>query len=98
MQALKSIYGWKISYSTLLERSGVERLSVRREAAFIKLASKMSESARFSAQSPLRLYRDDVSVRGKAKYKIYRASTGRCLRSPLNLMRHKLNELEKDGQ
>ena len=40
MQALKSIYGWKTGYAKLLELSGVELLSVRREAAFAKLATK----------------------------------------------------------
>ena len=85
MQALKSIYSWKLSYSTLPEKSGLERLSTRREAAFNKLAVKMSESARFSTWFPLRLYRNEVNIRNKEKYKIYRASTGRCLKSPLNL-------------
>ena len=94
MQALKCIYGWNLSYSKLLEISCVERLADRREEAFIKLASKMADSSRFAKWFPLRLYRDGVSVRRREKYKVYRASTGRCLNSPLNLMHRKLNELE----
>ena len=42
-----------------------------------------------------RLYRDGVQVRRtEEKFKIYRASTGRCLNSPLNLMRRELKKLE----
>ena len=95
MQALKCIFGRKISYAKLLDITGVELLSSRREAAFIKLAQKMSESTRFSRWFPLRLYRDGVQVRRtEEKFKIYRASTGRCLNSPLNLMRRELKKLE----
>ena len=94
MQALKTIYGWKNSYSSLLEKSGLEKLENRREDAFVKHAVKMSESSRYSQWFPLRLYRNNVNIRTREKYKIYRASTGRCLNSPLNLMRRKLNEIE----
>ena len=41
MQALKRIYGWRLSYSTLLEKSGVERLDERRKNRFLELAKKM---------------------------------------------------------
>ena len=93
MQVLKGIYGWNISYEKLLERSGLERLDARRESRFEGLAQKMSESARFTAWFPLRLYRDGVATRSMERYKIYRSSTERYLNLPLNLMRRKLNEL-----
>ena len=94
MQALKVIFGWDLSYEKLMEMSGVEKLSVRREESFVKLAKKMSENKRFSSWFPLRLYRAGVDIRRKEKYKVYRASTGRCLNSPLNLMRRRLNEMQ----
>ena len=94
MQALKVIFGCKWSYSELLEKSGLEKLHVRREAAFVRLAVKMSESARYSSLFPRRLYRAGVTVRNPEKYKVYKASTGRYLNSPLNMMRRKLNDLE----
>ena len=97
MQALKIIFGWRYSYSELREKSGIELLQTRREEAFDKLAVKMSESARFSSWFPRRLYRDGVSLRNREKYKVYRATTGRCLNLPLNLMRRRLNELENDA-
>ena len=40
MQALKGIYGWHLSYSSLLLKSGLERLDTRRERRFIELAKK----------------------------------------------------------
>ena len=52
MQALKGIYSWNISYSKLLELSGLDELSVRREEAFMKLAIKMSESNRYAYWFP----------------------------------------------
>ena len=94
MQALKIIFGWRLSYGKLLEKGRIEQLSVRREESFMKLAVKMSENARFAAFLPLRLYRNDQKIRRTEKYMAYIASSGRCLNCPLNLMRRKLNELE----
>ena len=87
MQALKRIYGWQFSYRELLEKSGLEKLSVRREEGFIKLAENMSSSARFASWFPLRLHRRDPPPRNAEKYKIYRANNERYLKSPLNTMR-----------
>ena len=77
MQALKGIFGWQISYSKLLEMSGLDRLDVRRESRFIKLATKMADSNRFSAWFPLRLYRGNVLPRKLEKYKVYRSTCER---------------------
>ena len=38
MQALKGIFGWRISYAKLLEMSELDKLSVRREEKFVKAA------------------------------------------------------------
>ena len=54
MQALKGIFGWKLSYRELLLVSGVDRLDERRETAFLELAKKLSESPRFSHWFPRR--------------------------------------------
>ena len=71
----------------------LDRLEVRREQRFQKMAEKMSESSRFAAWFPLRLYRGNIETRNKEKYKIYKSTTERYLDSPLNAMRRKLNEL-----
>ena len=67
MQALKGIFGWRLSYKELLERSGLDRLETRREVRFQKMAGKMSESSRFSAWFPLHLYRGNMETRTRGK-------------------------------
>ena len=94
MQALKGIFGWRLSYAELLSKSGLERLDVRREAAFNYLAKKMSESSRFSCLFPLNPERR-AGLRVLEKYKVYHARTERYLNSPLNRMRRFLNELHR---
>ena len=92
MQALKTIFGWRLSYKTLLEKSGLERLSVRRESAFNLLAKQMSESVKYADLFPLNPERRR-GLRTREKYKIYPATTNRYLNSPLNSMRCFLNDL-----
>ena len=92
MQALKSIFGWRLSYRALLERSGLERLDERRKARFLCLADKMSKSSRYASWFPLRLYRNNVGIRHEERYKIYWSSSERYLDSPLNAMRRELNK------
>ena len=57
MQALRGIFSWRLSYSKLLEKSGLERLDTRRENRFLELAKKMQQSTRFASWFPLRLNR-----------------------------------------
>ena len=92
-QALKTIYNWKASYGDLLEKSGLERLDTRRQIAFDKFAEKISQDKRFAAWFPLRAARHNEPRLGSEKYKLARASCTRYLRSPLNMMRRRLNEL-----
>ena len=95
MQALKTIFGWRLSYRVLLEKSGLERLSIRREAAFNLLAKQMSESARYADLFPLNPDRRG-GLRNREKFKIYPATTNRFQNSPLNSMRRYLNSLHKN--
>ena len=97
MQALKRIFGWRLSYSQLLEKSGLERLDIRREACFVKVAEKMSEGGRHSHCFPLRVDRRTGLRPSLEKFKIYPARTERYLKSPLNQMRRRLNELDIAG-
>ena len=96
MQALKSIYGWKFSYRELLKMSGIERLDERRENAFIELAKTLSENPRFAAWFPRSLARRH-GLRGQNPYKSFPANTERYLKSPLNRMRRKLNEINENN-
>ena len=79
MQALKMIFGWRLSYRSLLARSGLDRLSTCREAAFHLLAKQMSESANYTELFPLNPERHP-GLRTREKYKIYPASTSRYLK------------------
>ena len=95
-QALKTIYNWKLSYRALLEKAQLERLDVRRERAFLKLATKLSQDNRFASWFPLRAHRHNQPRPGSEKYKIFHSSTARYFRSPLNMMRRCLNDVIKD--
>ena len=92
MQALKSIFGWKLSYRDLLVQSGVDRLDARRETAFLELAKKLSESPRYSHWFPRRPVRR-MGLRKNPVFRLYPATTERYMKSPLNRMRRMLNEL-----
>ena len=93
MQALKGIFSWRTSYKKLLEKSNLERLDVRRETRFVELAKKMSDNARYATWFPLRLNRGNFRPRISERYKVYPSNTERYLKSPLNIMRQKLNDL-----
>ena len=92
MQALKGIYGWRLSYSSLLEKSGLERLDIRRERRFIELAKKMHLSNRFASWFPLRARRQEGLREASERFKVYTAHNNRYANSPLNQMRSRLNE------
>ena len=96
MQALKAIYGWRLSYRCLLELSGLERLDVRRARAFREMAIKLFRSDRYVKWFPRRLERG-YSPRASAPrefYKIPAARTERYRKSPFNRMRRLLNEIK----
>ena len=52
MQALKTIFDWRVSYKDLLVKSGLECLDVRREVAFLEFAKKASKKPRFASWFP----------------------------------------------
>ena len=92
MQALKGIFCWRISYSKLLEMSGLERLDTRREEAFVKLANKMVDSTRFTSWFP-RYQKSRHDLRKVPTFRTFRASTVRYSKSPLNVMRKRMNDM-----
>ena len=92
MQALKSIFGWRNSYSSLLAKSGLETLHDRREACFVELAKKLGNNPRYAPWFKTRLV-SRAGLRNLEKYEVKRAGTERYRQSPLNRMRRKLNEI-----
>ena len=68
-QSLKTIFGWKVAYSTCLERAGIETLRQRRETLFNNFTHKAYESDRYNARwftphqkSSYALRREDLVV------------------------------------
>ena len=47
-QSLKTIFGWKVPYSSCLEKAGIETLKQRREALFNRFTHKAFESDRYN--------------------------------------------------
>ena len=88
-KALKAIYGYESSYSTLVEKSGLTTLRARREQRELAFARKCASSIRFAHWFPERL--GVRETRGTATYEEKFARTHRCYNSPLYSMRRKLN-------
>ena len=76
MQALKSIFGWKLCYRELLSKSEIVRLYDRREAAFLELVKKLSESPRYLHWFPRQPERRP-GLRWSDTFRLYPASTER---------------------
>ena len=87
-RALKCIYGMDNSYRALLEKTGIEKLEDRREAACIKFAEK-ARAGKFEHWFPKR----NVSrtLRGGRVYLEENARCDRLKNSPLFYMRRRLN-------
>ena len=88
-QALKSIYGYELSYSSLLEVSGLEKLQARRDNRCRKFASKCLENDRFREWFPLNTIARPT--RGRLNYVETFARTKRLYNSPIFHMRRLLN-------
>ena len=88
--ALRTIYGFELSYDELLAKSGLFSLEERRKKAFNEFASKISGSDRFKHLFP----QNDIvatELRSRKKYKETFARTDRLYKSPLYSMRRSLN-------
>ena len=88
-QALKSIYGYKHSYRSLLELTGIKTLKARRDARCDKFVDKALASAKFANWFPLNPV--GRPTRGHLMYKEAFARTKRLYNSPLYSMRRNLN-------
>ena len=93
-QALKHIYGYKMSARKMRAKAGLDRLEDRREAACLKFAKKCSTGDRFGAwfERNVTGTRDRRSVGNYKDYVQPRARTDRHNNSPLNYCRRLLNK------
>ena len=91
-RALKIIYGFGLSYSALLEKTGIPTLKERRETACRSFTNKLLVSNRFQHLFPLNAVDDDgMTLRNTRQYTEEFARSERLYRSPLYSMRRNLN-------
>ena len=91
-RVLKIIYGNQISYSTALERSGLDSLEQRRQELFKKFTLKTSTNPRYSEWFPIHTpYK--YQMRKMKRYEEKNANTERLYKSPIYPTRRLLNEM-----
>ena len=90
MRALKTIYGWDIPYSRLLEMSGVSSLADRRIKLVDDFAQKTAKNPRFSTWFP-RSVQTGHDTRQTHIYHEEFSRTERYKNSPVFYMRRRLN-------
>ena len=96
-QALKSIYGYKMSYAEMRERAGITTLRARRIDLCDKFARKALGNSRFMVDwFPLEASRRSARNTGPGwdKFKEFTARTDRLNNTPLFYMRRRLNGKE----
>ena len=87
--ALKAIYGYQFSYRSLLERSGLDKLQVRRDKKSDNFARKCLANPKFSGWFPRN--RPARETRSPLPFVEFRARTSRLYNSPMYHMRRRLN-------
>ena len=92
-QALKNIYGYKVSYAKMREMAGVTTLRARRIQLCDKFAEKAAANPRFQRWFPPRAGRQGTR-RGGEVYQEFTARTDRLQNSPLFYFRRRLNGKE----
>ena len=90
-QALKSIYGYELSYRALLQITGLKTLKGRREARCEKFAVKAAANPRYAAWFPRQI--PGRVLRERPPYQQLQAKTTRLFNSPLFDLRRRLNNL-----
>ena len=93
-RALEIIYGFNESYATLLERSGLERLSERRVTTTDRFAQKTAANTRFAGWFEPNLNRK--SNRIGLKYKEPMRRLERTRQNPIDYMTRRLNFMSTD--
>ena len=89
-RALRTIYGWDLSYSKARERAGIGTLEERREKITDEFAMKASRNNRLSRWFPT-AEQTGHDTRNSPRYKEEYARTDRYRNSPIFYMRRRLN-------
>ena len=88
-KCLRMMYGYRKSYEELLQESGLQKLSVRRQEAVRKFAQKTSENSFYSYMFPKTDNARDL--RSTKTFVEKFARSNRLYNSPLYYMRRLLN-------
>ena len=92
MGTLKTIYGYKTSYSVALEESGLEPLYERRQVCFDRFATKLADNEQYDHWLPKTKF-TGYDLREELIYVEKFAATDRLRNSPLYAIRRRLNEI-----
>ena len=92
-QSLKVIYGYDTPYSECLERSGIERMSERRDRLFRNFAAKSYESSRFGPKWFTSKAPSSYQLRHQPRVVQEFANCDRLANAPIFRMRKIINEL-----
>ena len=96
-RALRIIFGYGISYRRALEKSGLDRLDLRRDQSMLNTAEKMSKNPRFTSYFP-KIERQSARTRRIGMYDDHEKWKCQALqRSPIFTMRRILNERPSPG-
>ena len=96
MKALKTIYGWDMSYEDVLQASGVARLRDRRVDIFKRFAEKVSKDSRFEKWFTPAL-QSGHDTRKKDRFSEPKVRTERLRKSPVLSMIRELNREANGG-
>ena len=89
--ALKTIFGWDVSYRQCLEKANINSLSERRHQMCLNFAKKTEANPRFAHWFPIRR-QTDHDLRRTERLQVDFAKHERLRRSPIHFMRRLLND------
>ena len=85
-KAMKIIYGWTVSYETVIEKTGLERLALRRAEIVDKFASKAEKMPRFWDTWFTPRVPNRPGMRRNERFQHQRYRTERYKKNPVNFM------------
>ena len=95
MRALKTIFGYDVSYRTILEGHSIPTLHQRRETLLENFAVKASRNERFASRWFPPAHATGHETRSRNKFAEFTAKTERMARNPVFVMRKILNRIHQ---
>ena len=95
-RAMKHIFGYNVSYGTVLDAGKIETMRKRRENLVVNFARKTEKNLRYKGKWFPENSRTGRDTRRMEKYAVERARTSRMFNSPIFYMRRVLNQENKN--